>query len=66
MKFSEVMAYYNYKILNITKGLHVARGTVNSWRDDEAAGKPIPFKMQCIIEVYTGGKLKANLEDKDG
>jgi hypothetical protein len=65
MKFSEVMAYYDYKMLNIVRALHVARETVNSWRKDEVIGKPIPFKMQCIIEVYTGGKLKANLEDKE-
>ena len=60
MKFSEVMAYYNYKIKNIVNSLNVARDTVNSWKNNDH----IPFKMQCVIEVMTDGKLKANKEDK--
>jgi len=61
MKFSELMGYYDYKLKNIYRNLHVARETVNSWRDNDH----IPFKMQCYIEVITNRKLTANLEDKE-
>ena len=61
MKFSDVMAYYDYKMINICKALHVARDTVKSWKDNDH----IPFKMQCVLEVITNGKLKANKEDQD-
>lgn len=59
MKFSEVMAYYDYKVINICNALHVARDTVNAWKNKDQ----IPFKMQCVLEVVSNGKLKA---DKDG
>lgn len=55
MKFSDVMAYYDYKIINICNALHVARDTVKSWKKKNE----IPFKMQCVIEVLTEGTLKA-------
>lgn len=56
MKFSDVMAYYDYKMINICRALHVARETVNTWkRKDE-----IPFNMQCVLEVISHGKLRAN------
>ena len=61
MKFSEVMAYYDYKMINICRALHVARDTVKSWKDNDS----IPFKMQCVLEVITDGKLKANKEDAE-
>lgn len=61
MKFSELMAYYDYKMINMVRELHVARETVKSWRDNDH----IPFKMQCFIEVVTNRELKANLEDKE-
>jgi hypothetical protein len=60
MKFCEVMGYYDYKISNIVKKLNVARESVNSWKKNDF----IPFKMQCLIEVDTNGKLKANKDDK--
>lgn len=59
MKFSEIMAYYDYKMIKISKELKVARETVKSWRDNDK----IPFKMQCVIEVVSNGKLKANKEE---
>lgn len=60
MKFKDVMACYDYKMSNIVRSLNVARETVNSWKKNDR----IPFKMQCLIEVDTDGKLKANKEDK--
>ncbi len=61
MKFSEVMAYYDYKMSNICRALHVARETVKSWKKNDH----IPFKMQCVLEVISDGKLKANKEDAE-
>jgi hypothetical protein len=61
MKFSDVMAYYDYKMINIINAVSVARDTVKSWKKNDH----IPFKMQCVIEVLTDGKLKANKEDKE-
>ena len=58
MKFCEVMAYYDYKMINIVKALTVSRVTVNTWKERDQ----VPFKMQCVLEVITNGKLKA---DKD-
>jgi DNA-binding transcriptional regulator Cro len=56
MKFCEVMAYYDYKMINIVRALHVARDTVKAWK----AKDEIPFSKQCEIEVLTKGKLKAS------
>lgn len=58
MKFSDVMAYYDYKMINICKALHVARDTVKAWKENDN----IPFKMQCVLEVMSNGKLKASKE----
>jgi hypothetical protein len=60
MNFSELMTYYDYKVINIMRALCLSRTTIKSWQDENH----IPFKTQCYIEVLTGGKLKANLEDK--
>lgn len=59
MKFCDVMAYYDYKMINIVKALNVARDTVNLWKEKDK----IPFKMQCVLEVITDGKLKAVKEE---
>lgn len=56
MKFSDVMAFYDYKMSNIVKALHVSRETVKSWKRKDK----IPFKMQCVLEVLTSGYLKAD------
>lgn len=61
MKFSELMAFYDYKMINICRGLKVARETVNSWRNKDE----IPFKFQCMAEVLSEGKLKADRPKKD-
>lgn len=61
MKFKDVMAYYDYKIINICNALHVARDTVKAWKNNDH----IPFKMQCVLEVLSGGILKANRGQKD-
>lgn len=55
MKFSEVMAFYDYKMINIVRALKIARDTVKSWKDKDE----IPFKMQCVLEVLSEGQLKA-------
>jgi hypothetical protein len=58
MKFSDVMAYYDYKMINICKALKIARGTVNAWKEKDE----IPFKMQCVLEIISDGKLKSDKE----
>lgn len=60
MKFSEVMAYYDYKMINIVRALKVARETVNSWKDKDT----IPFTKQCELQVISDNKLLANREDE--
>lgn len=59
MKFSEVMKYYDYKMINIVRALKIARDTVNTWRKKDK----IPFKFQCVLEIITDGKLRADRED---
>lgn len=59
MKFKDVMAHYDYKMINICRSLNVARDTVKSWKENDK----IPFKMQCVLEVMTDGKLKASKEE---
>lgn len=61
MKFSDVMGYYDYKMINICKALKVARDTVKSWKENDK----IPFKMQCVLEVVSNGKLKADKTQAD-
>lgn len=61
MKFSEVMAYYDYKMINICRALHVARDTVKAWKKNDE----IPFKMQCVLEVLSNGKIKAERKSND-
>ena len=56
MKFSDVMAFYDYNMTNIVRDIHAARETVNSWKKNDL----IPFNWQCVLEVKSGGKLKAN------
>jgi DNA-binding transcriptional regulator Cro len=56
MKFSEVMAFYDYKMVNIVRELKVARDTVKSWKIKDK----IPFTRQCQLEVLSNGKLKAS------
>ncbi len=60
MKFSEVMAYYDYKMINIVRALKVARETVNSWKEKDK----IPFPKQCELQVITDNKLLASREDE--
>jgi len=60
MKFSEVMAYYDYKMINIAKALKVARDTVTSWKEKDK----IPFPRQCELQVITKNKLIASREDE--
>ena len=55
MKFSDIMIYYNYKMTNVARALHVGRQTVERWKK---AGK-IPFEKQCVLEILTDGKLVA-------
>lgn len=59
MKFSDVMAYYDYKMINICKALHVARDTVKSWKEKDK----IPYPKQCELQVITDNKLIASRED---
>lgn len=60
MKFSEVMAYYDYKMINIVKALKVARDTVTSWKEKDK----IPFPKQCELQVITNNKLIASRDDE--
>jgi hypothetical protein len=59
MKFSEVMIYFDYKISNVSRFLNISRQTIYGWHDNDR----IPFDKQCVIEVLTKGKLKANKDD---
>jgi len=58
MKFSEVMAHYDYKMIKISKALKVARDTVTSWKEKDK----IPFTKQCELQVITNNKLIADRE----
>jgi hypothetical protein len=59
MNFNDVMAHFDFKMSEMMRALHVSRTTVNFWRDNNK----IPFKYQCIIEVLTNGKFRANKGD---
>lgn len=59
MKFSEVMAHYDYKMINIVKALKVARDTVKAWKERDK----IPFDKQCELQVITDNKLVASRND---
>lgn len=61
MKFNEVMAYYDYKIVKIINALMMTRETISRWRKNDS----IPFKAQCMLEVISHGKLKADLAQYD-
>lgn len=60
MKFSEVMSYYDYKMSNIGRAVDVARETVARWKKKDE----IPFNMQCVLEVISKGKLKADKREE--
>lgn len=57
MKFAEVMAHYDYKMINLVKALKVARQTVANWKMRDA----IPFDKQCQLQVMTENKLIADM-----
>lgn len=59
MKFSDVMAHYDYKMSKVAKAVNQARNTIATWKESDK----IPFRMQCVLEVITDGKLKADRED---
>ncbi len=59
MKFCEVMAYFDYKMTNISRALNVSRETVNAWKKKDA----IPFAKQCELQVITNGKLIADKKE---
>jgi hypothetical protein len=56
MKFSDMMIYYNYKMTNVARALHVGRQTVERWKRADQ----IPFEKQCVLEVITKGALQAD------
>jgi len=58
MRFSDAMAYYDYKLINISKAIKVSRLTVNAWKEKDH----IPFKLQCVLQVLTDEKLVADKE----
>jgi len=59
MKFSELMIHFDYKISNVSRFLNINRQTIYVWHHNDK----IPFDKQCVIEVLTKGKLKANKDD---
>ncbi len=59
MKFKDVMAYYDYNMMNIAKAVHVTRETVRKWKKNDQ----VPFEIQCVIQVISNGLLEANKED---
>lgn len=59
MKFDEMMVFFDFKMTNIARALHVGRQTIYNWK---IRGK-IPFEKQCVIEILSNGQLKADRED---
>jgi hypothetical protein len=59
MKFRDVMAHYDYNMMNIAKAVHVTRETVRKWKKKDE----VPFDIQCVIQVLSNGVLEANKED---
>jgi hypothetical protein len=55
------MIHYDYKMTNIAKALKVTRLTVAAWKDKDE----IPFTKQCVLEIITEGKLKADKDNRD-
>lgn len=55
MTFNDLMGYYDFKMKNVLKGLRINRETLGHWKHDNV----IPFRMQCVIQVVTDGKLLA-------
>lgn len=58
MKFCDVMAYYDYKVINMCNELHVTRETIRNWRNKDV----VPFKFQCVIQVLSNGRMVADIE----
>lgn len=58
MKFSELMAFFDYNMANVARFLGVSNQTISLWKQNNK----VPFGRQCEIEIKTNGQLKA---DKD-
>ena len=59
MTIDEVLTHFEHKQINVARELDLHKQTVYQWWKQ----KRIPYEMQCVIEVYTAGKLKANKDD---
>lgn len=59
MKFSEVMIYYDYNMSKIAEALDISRQYVSLWKKEDK----IPYPMQCMLQVITNERLKANKEE---
>lgn len=59
MKFSEVMIYFDYKMVNIAKALNMKPQSITTWHKKNQ----IPYPRQCELEILTKGVLKADKDD---
>ena len=59
MKFSEVMVYFDYKMVNIARALNMKAQSITPWHKKDK----IPYPRQCELEILTNGELKASKED---
>lgn len=61
MKIKELLIQYEYNRTNVAKLFGVSRRTVTRWRDADK----IPYPYQCMVELETKGKFKADKNDKE-
>lgn len=58
MTFQELLDHFGDRQKDVVEALGVTKGTVSVW-----ASSGIPYSTQCVIEVETGGALKAKKAD---
>jgi len=56
MKFSDVMIQFNYNMASVARAVDVSKTWVLKWKQSDF----VPVEYQCMLEVITHGKLKAD------
>lgn len=56
MKFSDVMIQFNYNMASVARAVDVSKQWILKWKQSDF----VPIEYQCMLEVITEGKLKAN------
>lgn len=59
MNIDEVITYYRHNLHNVSRALGISAMSVCKWRKNGQ----IPIPYQCMLELVSNGKLKANLDD---